>query len=124
MTELTIYRCDICGLDFDDKELCYRHENFHEIQSFIEKENVKFCHNGHRISIYKYKEIYDLLGDIDAIEVSNPDIARKINKFYYEKRFNKPFENEDSKRVYFDENNAEWLDADMIIKNVESKFGK
>lgn len=85
MTELTIYRCDICGLDFDDKELCYRHEDFHEIRDFIEKENVKFCHNGHRISIYKYKDINDLLGDIDAIEVSNPHIARKINKFYYEK---------------------------------------
>ena len=42
----------------------------------------------------------------------------------YEKKFNKPFENENSKRVYFDENNAEWLDADMIIKSVESKFGK
>lgn len=124
MTERTIYRYDICGLDFDDKELCYRHEDFHKIQDFIEKQNVKFYYNGYRISIYKYKDIYDILSDIDAIEVSNSDTARKINKFYYEEKFNKPFENENSKRVYFDENNAEWLDADMVIKSIESKFGK
>ena len=124
MTERTIYRSDNCGLDFDDKELYYTHEDFHEIQNFIEKENVKFYRNGHLISIYKYKDIDDLLGDIDAIEVSNSDTARKINKFYHENKFNKPFENENSKRVYFEENNAEWLDADMVIKSVESKFGK
>ena len=124
MTELTICRCDICGLDFDDEKLCYTHEDFHEIQNFIEKENVKFYCNGHRISIYKYKDIYDLLCDIDAIEVYNSDTAKKINKFYHEKKFNKPFENENSKRVYFEENDAEWLDADMIIKSIESKFGK
>lgn len=124
MTERTIYRRDIYDLDFDDEELCYKHKDFHEIQNFIEKENVKFYSNGHRISIYKYKDIYDLLCDIDAIEVSNSDTARKINKFYHEKRFSKPFENENSKRVYFEENNAEWLDADMIIKSIESKFGK
>ena len=124
MTELTIYRCDICGIDFDDEELCYMHKGFHKIQDFIEKQNVKFYHNGNRISIYKYKDLDDLLCNIDAIEVSNSDTARKINKLYYEEKFDKPFENENSKRVYFDENNAEWLDADMIIKSVESKFGK
>ena len=124
MTELTIYRCDICDLDFDDEELCYMHEGFHKIQDCIEKQNVKFYHNGNRISLYKYKDLDDLLCNIDAIEVSNSDTARKINKLYYEEKFDKPFENENSKRVYFDENNAEWLDADMIIKNVESKFGK
>lgn len=124
MTKLTIYRCDICGLDFDDEKLCHRHEDFHKIQDFIEKENVKFCHNGHHISIYKYKDIDDLLCNIDAIEVSNSDTARKINKFYYERNFDKPFENENSKRVYFETYNSTWRDADMIIKNVESKFGK
>lgn len=124
MTKLTIYRCDICGLDFDDEKLCHRHEDFHEIQDFIEKKNVKFCHNGHRISIYKYKDIDDLLCNIDAIEVSNPDTARKINKLYYEKNFDKPFENENSKRVYFETYNSTWRDADTIIKNIESKFGK
>lgn len=124
MTKLTIYRCDICGLDFDDEKLCHRHEDFHEIQDFIEKENVKFCHNGHRISIYKYKDIDDLLCNIDAIEVSNSNTARKINKLYYERNFDKPFENENSKRVYFETYNSTWRDADMIIKNVESKFGK
>ena len=124
MTELTIYRCDICDLDFDDEELRYMHEGFHKIQDFIEKQNVKFYHNGNLISFYKYKDLDDLLCNIDAIEVSNSDTARKINKLYYEEKFDKPFENENSKRVYFDENNAEWLDADMIIKSVESKFGK
>lgn len=124
MTELTSYKCDICGETFDDDHECYCHEAFHKIHSILETEGTKFFFNGTRATPGRYKTIDDFLASIDAIEVANPEAAQEINDFYNEEKYNKPFENVNSKHVYFDEYSGEWCDADQTIKGIKAKFGE
>lgn len=124
MTELTSYRCDICGEIFDDDYKCYCHEAFHKICDIFETEGTKFYFNGIRATVDRYETIDDFLGSVNAIEVTTPEAAEAINNFYHEEKYNKPFENENSKRVYFDEYEGEWFDADQVIKDIKAKFGE
>lgn len=124
MTEVTKYMCDICGAMFDDSEACWKHEAFHKIQDLFEIEGAKFYESGRQVSSSQFKSVDASLNTIDAIEVSNSDAAMAINDFYYHNNYNKPFEDMDSKRVYFDDPSGEWIDADRAIENIKSYFGE
>ena len=124
MTEVTKYMCDVCGQLFDDSELCCEHEALHEIRNLFEIKGAKFYVNGRQVSASQFKSIDAFLGAIDAIEVSNSDAAMAINDFYYYNNYNKPFEDMDSKRVYFDDLSGEWVDADRAIEIINLNFGE
>lgn len=124
MTELTKYVCDVCGAAFDDKESCCAHETSHKIESLFEAEGVKFYANGREVDTSRFRSVNAFLGKIEAIEVPNSDAAEAVNDFYRKNEFTTPFEDLDSKRVYFDDRFGEWLDADDTIKRIKSYFGE
>lgn len=123
MTEVTKYMCDVCGQLFDDSELCCEHEALHEIRSLFEIKGAKFYVNGRQVSASQFESLDAFLFVIDAIEVSDSDIATEINDFYVDNNYLKPFEDVNSKRVYFDPS-GEWVDADRAIENINSNFGE
>lgn len=124
MTEVTKYMCDVCGQLFDDSELCCEHEALHEIHSLFEIKGAKFYVNGRQVSASQFKSLDAFLIAIDAIEASDSDIATEINDFYHDNNYNRPFEDVNSKRVYFDNPSGEWVDADRAIENINSNFGE
>lgn len=124
MTEVTKYMCDVCGITFDDKESCYAHETSHKIGNLFEIEGVKFYAGGQEVDASRFKSLNAFLGKVEAIEVPNSDAAEVINDFYRKNEFNEPFEDVDSKRVYFDDHFCEWLDANDAIKRIKSSFGE
>lgn len=124
MTKLTTYRCDICGMDFDNEAECLCHEVNHKLDDIFDTEETKFYANGNRLIKNKYEGANDFLSKVDAIEVTNSEAARAINQFYDEKKFLKPFMDIDSRRVYFDDYNGDWRDADVDTKNIKAKFGE
>lgn len=123
MTEVTKYMCDVCGQLFDDSELCCEHEALHENRSFFEIKGAKFYVNGRQVSASQFESLDAFLFVIDAIEVSDSDIATEINDFYVDNNYLKPFEDVNSKRVYFDPS-GEWVDANRAIKDINSNFGE
>lgn len=124
MTEVTKYMCDVCGQLFDDSELCDEHEALHEIHGLFEIKGAKFYTNGRQVSASQFKSLDAFFIIVDAIEVSDSDTATKINDFYVDNKYYKPFEDVDSKRVYFDSPSGEWVDADRAIEDINSNFGE
>lgn len=124
MTEVTKYMCDICGAMFDDSEACWKHEAFHKIQDLFEIKGAKFYVGGRQASTSQFESLDAFLNAIDAIEVSDPDIAMEINDFCHDNNYNRPFEDVNSKRVYFDDSFSDWVDADKAIENIKSYFGE
>jgi hypothetical protein len=124
MTKVTKYMCDVCGAMFADSEQCYQHEASHKIQGLFEIKGAKFYANGKQVSASQFKSLDASLNAIDAIEVSDSDTATEINDFYVDNNYNKPFEDVNSKRVYFDDPFSDWIDADRAIENIKSYFGE
>lgn len=124
MTEVTKYICDVCGAVFSDSEECWKHEASHKIQGLFEVKGAKFYARGRQVSASQFKGLDAFLNTIEAIEVSDPDAATEINDFFHDNNYNKPFEDVDSKRVYFDAPSGEWVDADRAIKDINSYFGE
>lgn len=124
MTEVSFYKCDVCGEDFDNEYECRCHENSHRNNGVLENENIKFYANGKRVTTNKDGNLYAFRNKIDAIEVTDSEMTQEINSFYREAEYTKPFENINSKRVYFDDYLGKWIDADKTIANIEAKFGE
>lgn len=124
MTEVTKYKCDVCGAIFDNRGVCYVHEASHKIHHFFETEGAKFYVSGRQVSASHFKSLDAFFIGIDAIKVFNSDAATIINNFYRDNKYCEPFKNVNSKRVYFDAPSGEWVDADRAIKDINSNFGE
>lgn len=139
MIETTIYKCEICGAEFDDEYKANCHEfvcRYHEVKKLDGSCLGFYNEDGTEIEFDNFGFVWNTLDDVLAFTVANDSDVDFVKGLFTYRAYESPFrtivDNDHSNYYglwYFDENlrYGEWVRVDDQIKkwvDIKNKFAK